>query len=91
MANFYNYIKPPTWAGTNKPVIPVSGGGSSGGSSSSNVGGGGRGGGGSSRPTPETSVIVRDINNGRGAEVIINGQGYSVLPGQVESFLKARG
>lgn len=49
------------------------------------------GGGGSSKPTPETSVVVRDINNGRGAEVIINGQGYSVLPGQVESFLKARG
>jgi len=54
------------------------GGGSSGGGSS---GGGSRGGG---RPA-ETSVVIR------GNEVLINGLGFSVIPGQMSSFLASRG
>ena len=72
---FQSYLPP----SQQRTPTPSSGGG----------GGSSGGGGGSSKPTPETSVIVKPV--GTGAEVIINGQGFSVGAGQVESFLKARG
>jgi hypothetical protein len=66
---------------------PTPSGGGGGGSS----GGGGSGGSGGSSPSPQTTVVVNPINGGAGAEVIINGQGFSVIGGQVESFLSSRG
>lgn len=59
----------------------IGGGSSSGGGSSR----GGGGGGGRSTPAPETSVSIK------GNEVIIDGLGYSVVPGKVESFLASKG
>jgi hypothetical protein len=41
--------------------------------------------------TPETSVVIKNIKGGSGSEVLINGVGYSVIPGQTESFLKSKG
>jgi len=96
---FASATRPATWAGTNRPVTPSSGAGDSSrlqtgspnnpATNQSRSGGGGssgrRGGGGS----PETSVIVKPIGNG--AEVLINGVGFSVAPGQLSNFLSSRG
>jgi hypothetical protein len=51
-------------------------------------GGGGRSSGGGSRPVPEPNVIIKPLKSG--AEIVIDGMGYSVGAGNIESFLKSK-
>jgi hypothetical protein len=72
------------------PGIKTPSGGSTGGTSGS--GRSGRSGGSSGVTVKKDPVVViKDIVGGTGTEVIIDGVGYSVMPGQTETFLKSKG